>query len=448
MNISSANAEDRAFVRWMRDASPYMRAHRGQTFVIYLAGEVVADLVFPQIIQDLTLLCGIGVRLVVVHGTRPQLTARLAAAGQANILQGHLRVTDAACLEHAKAAAAAVRFGIEAQYAHATRIRPLGTTPLRIVSGNYVMARPAGVIEGIDLQFTGEIRRIDAVAITSQLQIADIVLISPLGYSPTGETFSLNAMDLATEVAIEIKANKLLLMTGEAPLRDDKGALRRQLTVREARELQRETGHHRQLNNAVRACQFGVGRTHLLNATDGVLLLELFTRDGVGTLISSMPFDQIRPATIEDVGGILDLIEPLEAAGILVKRSREKLETEIDHFMVVLRDGATVACGALYPFLPTATAEIAGIAVEPAYRRHGFGKLLLAALEARAAALDLRTVFVLTTQAAHWFQDQGYARGALETLPGERRALYNFQRNSQVLTKALGADSASIPPLP
>jgi amino-acid N-acetyltransferase len=269
----------------------------------------------------------------------------------------------------------------------------------------------------------------------------DVILISPLGYSPTGETFSLNAMDLATEIAIELKAAKLLMLSSEPPLRDARGALIRQLTIREVREFDRETRQDQRVANAVRACQFGVSRTHLLSATDGALLLELFTRDGVGTLVSNTPFDQIRLATIEDVGGILDLIEPLEEAGVLVKRSREKLENEIDHFMVAVRDGATVACGALYLFASEASAEIAGIAVDPRYRRHGFGKMLLATLEQRAMSAGLGSVFVLTTQATHWFQEQGYVAGSLDSLPRERRMLYNFQRNSQVLYKTL-RDSA------
>ncbi|MGD9600414.1 MAG: amino-acid N-acetyltransferase [Gammaproteobacteria bacterium] len=425
-----------AFVRGMREASPYMRAHRGHTFVVYVDGVVVAGAGFAQLVQDLTLLSGIGVKLVFVHGTRPEVTRRLEAAGVRTALKGHLRVTDAATLAHAKEAAAAVRFAIEAQFAHATRARPPGAPPLRVVNGNFVVARPAGIIEGVDLQFTGEIRRIDAAALAAQVEMVDVVLVSPLGYSSTGETFSLNAMDLATEIAIELKASKLLLLVEHA-LRDADGTLIRQLTLREARELQRATGGAQVLSNAARACQFGVGRVHVLQADDGALLLELFTRDGAGTLVSNAPFDQVRAATIEDVGGILDLIEPLESEGILVKRSREKLENEIDHFVVIVRDGATVACGALYPFPEHGTAEIAGIAVDPRYRRHGFGKLLLTTLESRAREQSIGTVFVLTTQAAHWFQELGYLPGALTDLPGERRALYNFQRNSLVFRKAL-----------
>lgn len=433
-------AENASFVRWMREASPYMRAHRGHVFVIYLGGELAADDGLPALVQDLALLCGVGIRLVVVHGSRPQLADRLARAGIAARLKGHLRVTDTATLAHAKDAAAAVRLTLEAQFAQASRARTAGAVPLRIGSGNYVTARPAGILDGIDLQFTGEVRRIDADAIMAQLGVADLLLVSPLGTSPTGETFSLNAMNLATELAIEIKASKLILLSRGRPLENAAGALVRQLTLREARDLQRHGARDSQpLACAIRACQFGVARVHLLEADDGALLLELFTRDGIGTLLSNVPFDQIRPATIEDVGGILDLLEPLEAGGILVKRSREKLENEIDHFTVVLRDGATVACGALFPFAEAGTGEIAGVAVAPGYQRRGFGKALLEALESRAAGVGLSSVFVLTTHAAHWFQEHGYARVALDELPGERRALYNFQRNSLVLRKALKA---------
>lgn len=427
-----------AFVRWMREASPYMRAHRGHTFVIHLAGELVDAPDFPHLVQDLSLLVGIGVRLVLVHGTRPQLAARLAAAGLASRLQGDLRVTDAVTLSHARDAAAQVRFAVEAQFAHATRIRPPGADPLRITSGNFVMARPAGIIEGVDLQFTGEVRRIDTAALEAQLEAADVVLVSPLGYSPTGELFSLRALDLACEIAQSLKAAKLILLTERDVLVAADGHLVPQLTLREAKDRLAETsGGDPLLKIAVRACHSGVERVHLLAARDGALLLELFSRDGVGTLISDTPFDQLRQASIEDVGGILDLIEPLEAEGVLVKRSREKLETEIDHFMLAVRDGATLACAALYPYPEAGTGEIAGVAVDPAYRRHGFGRLLMEALETRARELGLKSVFVLTTQAHHWFMERGYEPGDLDALPGERRALYNYQRNSQVLTRKL-----------
>ncbi|HMM76364.1 MAG TPA: amino-acid N-acetyltransferase [Gammaproteobacteria bacterium] len=427
------------FVRWMREASPYLRAHRGQTFVVYLGGEAIAGAGFPQIVQDLALLCGIGVKLVVVHGARPQVEARLARAGIATRMAGDLRVTDGAALAEVKQAVAAVRFSIEAQFAHATGQRQPGGGSVRILGGNFVVARPAGVIGGIDLQFTGELRRIDSAGLRAQLEHADLVLLSPLGHSPTGELFSLNGLELATAVAAELGAGKLVIYTQQPEVRDSSGRLRRQLTPLEMKEEPLSGPPAPVLAAALRACKLGVRRVHLVASdADGALLLELFTRDGVGTLLSDTPFDQLRRATIDDVGGILDLIEPLEAAGVLVKRSREKLEQEIDHFTVMVRDGLTVACGAVYPYLAEGMAELACIAVRPDYRSAGFGASLIAALERRAGELGIDTVFVLTTQATHWFQEHGYVKQGLDSLPMSRQALYNWQRNSQVLVKRLG----------
>jgi len=438
--VTTLAPQDHAgFVRWMREASPYLRAHRGQTFVVYLGGEAIAGAGFPQIVQDLSLLCGIGVKLVVVHGARPQVEARLAAAGIATAMAGDLRVTDAAALAEVKQAVAAVRYAIEAQFAHATGQRHSGVGSVRILGGNFVVARPAGVIGGVDLQFTGELRRIDSVGLRAQLDHADLVLLSPLGHSPTGELFSLNGLELACTVAGELGAGKLVIYTQQPAVHDGQGRLRRQLTPIEGREETLSGPPAPVLSAALRACKLGVRRVHLVaNDADGALLLELFTRDGVGTLFSDTPFDQLRRATIDDVGGILDLIEPLEAAGVLVKRSREKLEREIDHFTVMVRDGLTVACGAVYPYLADGMAELACIAVSPDYRSAGFGASLIAALERRAGELGIDAAFVLTTQATHWFLEHGYVRQGIESLPMSRQALYNWQRNSQVLVKRLG----------
>lgn len=432
-----APKDNAGFVRWMREASPYLRAHRGQTFVVYVGGEAIAGPGFPQLVQDLALLCGIGVKLVVVHGARPQVEARLAAAGIATRMAGDLRVTDAAALSEVKQAVAAVRYAIEAQFAHATGQRQAGGG-LRILGGNFITARPAGVIGGIDLQFTGELRRIDSTALRAQLEHTDLVLLSPLGHSPTGELFSLNGLELATAVAGELGAGKLVLYTPSPEVRDAEGRVRQQLTSLELKEHALAGPPAPVLAAALRACKLGVGRVHLVSSVDdGSLLLELFTRDGVGTLFSDAPFDQLRRATIDDIGGILDLIEPLEDAGVLVKRSREKLEMEVDHFTLLVRDGLTVACGAVHPYADDGMAELACIAVRPDYRKGGFGASLIAALERRAADLGMKSVFVLTTQAMHWFQEHGYVKQGIESLPMGRQALYNWQRNSQVLVKTL-----------
>lgn len=425
-------------VAWMREASPYIRAHRGQTFVVYFGGEAVNGKGFDGLVQDLILLCGLGIKLIVVHGARPQIDAMIDDAGIEPTFAGDLRVTDATALACVKAAVAAVRIELEARLSQAALdIRSRGSG-LTVASGNFVIARPAGVVNGVDLRFTGDVRRIDRNAIERRLNDGEMVLVSPLGYSPTGEVFNLNSLDLANAVATEVKASKLILMTDPPGIVDRDGSIVRQLTVRDARSfVSSSPGGARILERAIRACQFGVGRVHIVDRSiDGVLIEELFTRDGVGTLLSNTPFDQLRLATIEDVGGILGLIEPLEHDGSLVKRSREKLEIEIDHFSVIVREGIVVACGALYP-LASAMGEIACIAVHPDYRRGGFGNAVLEALEHRAHAADLRQLFVLTTHATHWFQESGYRRANISDLPVARQALYNLQRNSIVLVKEL-----------
>lgn len=425
------------FVGFMREASPYLRAHRDQTFVVYLGGEAIDGPGFPLVIQDLALLCGIGVKLVLVHGARPQVEARLQAAGIATHLVRDLRVTDHAALIEVRQAVATVRFAVEAQFAHETRPTRAGAAGLRLSGGNFVTARPVGVIDGVDLEFTGEVRKLDVAALRGQLDHADIVLLSPLAHSPTGELFSLNALDLATATAMALNARKLVIYTPQAAVLGSDGRVLRELTPHELRSPGARQGPPAPvMANAVKASEGGVERVHLVSSNeDGALLLELFTRDGVGTLVSSVPFDQLRPANIEDVGGILALIEPLEAGGVLVKRSREKLEREIGQFVVIVRDGLTVACGAAYPYAEDQMAELACIAVHPDYRRGGFGALLLEALERQAEAAGMDKVFVLTTQATHWFQERGFERCAIEDLPMGRLALYNYQRNSVVLRK-------------
>ena len=438
MTKTRAPVQD-SFVRFMREASPYLRAHRGQVFVVYLGGEVVASSGFGALVQDLALLSGIGARLILVHGARPQIEARLARARLSTRLVGDLRVTDADCLVQVRQAVAETRHVVEAQLAHAVAARPAGAAGLRVTTGNFVVARPVGVIEGVDLEFTGEVRKVDVEGVAAQLEQSDVVLFSPLAHSTTGELFSLNALNLALELATAIAASKLLLFCDGPTLQDEAGHSVAQITapaLRKAVDGGLAPGPIPLA--ALRACEAGVRRVHVVSSEhDGALLKELFTREGAGTLVSSAPFDELRQASIEDVGGILSLIEPLEASGVLVKRSREKLEREIERFQVMVREDTTVACGAVYDYPTERTAELACIAVHADYRRSGFGALLLAELEARARALGMDSVFVLTTQTTHWFQEHGYERSGIDDLPVARQALYNYQRRSVVLTKRL-----------
>lgn len=442
MTKQSSRLEGEAVVAWLRQVSPYFHKHRGQTFVVYFGGEAVADAGFTNLIRDLLLLAAVGIRLVVVFGARPQIEQRLAARGITPRAVGALRVSDAPTMQEVREVVGAMRLDIEAAFSFGSRGGPLSAASCRIASGNFVLARPAGIIDGVDLLFTGLVRNVDHKAIAARLEQGEIVLLAPLGYSPTGELFNLKAKDLAATVAAEIGAAKLILLTERDGITDAGGELVRQLTVHQAQQL-RATQRaavidFEPLETGIAACDLGVERVHILSRrVDGALLRELFTRDGIGTMLSSAPFDQLREGRVEDVSGILELVQPLAAQGLLVKRSRQKLENEIDHFVVMVRESTVVACGALYCYAEQGMAEIACIAVHPDYRGGQFGDVLLDALERRARSAGLQAVFVLTTQAIQWFNERGFRADTIDRLPMTKRELYNYQRNSAVLIKEL-----------
>jgi len=429
------------FVRWFRSSSPYIHAHRGRTFVITLGGEAVADPEFPSLVHDIALLHGLGIRLVLVHGARPQIEERLQSRGAELRYVGGLRVTDQAALACVKEAAGAARVEIEALLSMGLANSPMAGAQIRVASGNFVTARPLGVRDGVDYGHTGLVRRIDAAAIRQRLDSGAIALIPPLGYSPTGEVFNLTAQDVATSAAIALGAEKLICLLEGEGVRDSAGHPVDNLEPRQVdrlleQRLPEELEQH--LRAAVDACRSGVKRVHLIpRGIDGALLRELFTRDGIGTLLTAAPYENTRTAQLEDVGGILELIEPLEREGALVRRSREALENEIDRFTVMRRDGMVVACAALYPYPKDAMAELACLAVHPNYRGDRRGEKLLESLEKRAGEQGIDALFVLTTLTAHWFRERGFEPAGVEALPMKKQELYNFQRNSKVFLKRL-----------
>mgnify|MGYP006276943749 CR=1 FL=1 len=428
----------------LRNALPYINAHRGRVFVIVLSGETVQDDSFPYLIHDIALLAGIGVRLVLVHGARPQIEERLRTRGvEMRYGQGGVRVTDEAALTCVMEAAGTVRVQVEALLSMGLANSPMAGARIRVISGNFVIARPLGVRNGLDYQHTGEVRRVDGEALRRHLDVGDIVLLPPLGYSPTGEVFNLSAEDVATATAVELAAHKLVFLVDGPGLTDALGEVRPQLTLAETESLlENQVGLGEtlqgQIGCAVHALRHSVDRVHLLSRhNDGALLSELFTRDGVGTLLSRHGYDDLRTAQVDDVAGIQALIRPLEEQGVLVRRSRERLETEIGCFVVAERDGTIIACAALYPFEEEQIGELACVAVHPDYRSQGRGDALLAFAERTALTQGLTRLFVLTTHTSHWFQERGFEPAPIEALPVTRRAHYNHQRGSRVLVKNL-----------
>ena len=430
------------FVQWLRSVAPYVHAFRGKTFVVAFPGELVAAGALPVLAQDLSLLHALGIRVVIVHGSRPQVEEQLALRNAEARYHSGVRITDAVAMECAKEAAGELRLDIEAAFSQGLPNTPMAHAAIRIISGNFVTARPMGVIDGVDLEFTGIVRKIAYETIHPILSAGALVLLSPLGFSPTGEAFNLTMEDVAVSAAAALRADKLLFIT-ETPLMVDAGGTDiRELSAHEAEAVLHSgclpTDAAFYLQHAIKACLNGVPRAHIVPfATDGSALLEIFTHDGIGTMVSSINLETLREATIDDVGGILKLIEPLEADGTLVKRGRELIEREIDYFSVIEHDGVIFGCAALYPFPAEKMAEMACLTVNPEVQGQGDGERILKHMENRARAAGFKKLFVLTTRTAHWFLKRGFRSASVDDLPKDRQHMYNWQRKSQVLIKNL-----------
>lgn len=433
---------DGSFVTWFRSVAPYFHAFRGRTFVVAFGGELVAEGRFVALAHDLNLLHSAGIRIVLVHGSRPQIEAELRARKARSRYHRGLRVTDAVALQCVKAAVGWLRVEIDALLSLGLPNTPMAGAAINTVSGNFITAQPMGVHEGVDYQHTGTVRKVDAQAIRGCLDAGNIVIVSPIGYSPTGEVFNLSMEDVAVATAAALGAAKLVFFS-DAALLDAEGRVLPELSANEAERLLARGPHltadtRLYLAHAVEAVRAGVERAHVIaRGVDGALLLELFTHEGSGSMITADKLERLRGATIDDVGGILQLIEPLEADGTLVRRSRELLEREIGRFTVLEHDRLILGCAALYPFPRARAGELACLAVRPEYRRAGHGEKLMAAVEARARAAGMKRLFVLTTRAAQWFAERGFAEASPTALPAQKRALYNWQRRSKVLVKAL-----------
>ena len=434
-----------AMIEWFRASTSYINTHRGKVFVVLLSGEALADKNLPNVVYDLTLLHSLGVKLVLVHGARPQISAALEDDGKDSFYHRDIRITEAECIKTVTRVVGGESAKLEALFSIGISNSPMQGSDVRLCRGNFVTAKPTGIHDGIDYQYTGKVRKIRATSIQKQLEQDNIVLLSNLGYSLTGEIFNLSAEEVATEAAVALQAEKLILMVPCPGVLDDGGNLVASLSEDDARfyagklaKLDEESRCiSRALDTCLRAYSNKVHRSHLISFKEnGALIRELFTRQGNGTLISSDSFENLRVATIEDVAGILKLIRPLEENGSLVERSRELLETEIDNFKIVELEDSIIACAALYP-IGEDFAEIACIAIENSFQKNGYGDRLLSSLESQAKTVGVKKIFVLTTVASHWFLGKGFLEAELSDLPETRQELYNYQRKSKVLLKIL-----------
>lgn len=436
------SAQDEArFVAWLRQVAPYIHAFRGKTFVVAVPGELIQAGRLNALVQDLSLLHAMGMRIVVVHGSRPQVNEQLRLRGVEAAYAEGLRITGPVALECAKEASGEIRLDLEAAFSQGLPNTPMAHSAVRVVSGNLVTARPVGIVEGVDYRHTGLVRKIDVPTIRFALESGSIVLLSPLGYSPTGEAFNLSMEDVAASTAVALDADKLIVLA-ETAIEGADGVLRGEISEADARQLL-DSGTLADdsaftLRHALRACEGGVARAHIIPfGIDGSVLLELFQHDGVGTMLVEETLESVREATPDDVGGLLALIRPLEDDGTLVKRDRALIEREIGNFTVIEHDGVIFGCAALYAFPESGMGEMACLAVNPNVQNRGDGERLLRRIEQRARAAGLKKLFVLTTRTMHWFLKRGFIVASVDQLPAERKNLYNLQRRSLVLIKNL-----------
>ncbi|XPF93442.1 amino-acid N-acetyltransferase [Colwellia sp. RE-S-Sl-9] len=433
------NNDDKNNVKWFRNAAPYINAHRGKTVVLMFGGEAVAHPNFANIIHDIALLRSLGVKLVLVHGARPQIEERMQLLNVEPLMEDNIRITDAGTLSAVKDATGSLRLDIEALLTMGLVNSPMHGSQIRVSTGNFVIAKPIGVKNGVDFKHTGTVRRIDTVGINTQLDFGSIVLLSPVGYSSTGEVFNLSLEDVATQTVISLKADKLITFTDADGLMNEQGELIKSCgvsTVKALLDVTEDPVKQLLMRAIIQSSENGVERCHCLNyESDSALLQELFTRDGAGTLIAKDYQEQISTATIDDVGGILELLAPLEAEGILVKRSRELLEVEIERFTVIKKEDVIIACAALYPYPKENSGEVACVAIHPDYRKGNRGVRLINTIENLAKEKKLSSIFVLTTVSAHWFLEQGFTEQSVDSLPEDKKKMYNFQRKSKVFSK-------------
>ncbi len=361
-----------------------------------------------------------------------------------------MRITDEVALDCAQEAAGQLRYEIEAAFCQGLPNTPMANATVRVVSGNFITARPLGIVDGVDFMHSGQVRKVDVRASAARSTPARWCCCRPSAFRPTGEAFNLTMEEVATSTAIALQADKLIFLTRDARHPREASTTRRapidtELALADAERLLASLPAPTQptdigfyLQHCVKACRGGVERSHILPfAVDGAVLTEVYTHDGIGTMVVDEKLESLREATADDVGGILQLIEPFERDGTLVTRSRKEIERDIANYVVIEHDGVIFGCAALYPYPEARTAEMAALTVSPNVQGQGDGERMLKRIEQRARAMGLESIFVLTTRTMHWFIKRGFTQVDPDWLPEARKRKYNWDRRSKVLVKKL-----------
>ncbi len=444
MKDNKSSIEADATVSLLRQVSPYFLQHRDSLFVIHIEGDAIEHSSFQNLAKDLMLLSAVGIKIIVIFGAENQISSRLSKNKVVpQLIKGEV-IFDSACMVHVREIIGSMRFSIESCFSYVRDGTPMRMgAATKITSGNFVAGKSRGIVEGTDMLFSGEIRSLDDDGMRGRLAEGEIVLIPPVGFAPSGELFNLDSLTLALEISTKLKSSKLIFVSKE------KGVLHgddivRQISVAQAESEKSDRQLPGKLKDllatGVRACRDGVGRVHFISyLIDGTILRELFTRDGVGTMMSDTPFDNLRAANQTDIVEILELIKPMQEQGLLLSRTYENLLEDLKDFIVIIREGTVVAAAALHQYEEFSQGEVACVAVHRDYRGDEFGDMLLSELELRAEKNKVNKLFVLTTQAVDWFKERGYVLGNKEDLPQARLDSYSDIRNSAILVKTINS---------
>jgi len=420
----------------LREILRYVPRFRDRVFVIAIDGAIVEDDNFPNLLLDIALLRSLSVRVALVHGAAFQVQR---FAKIANVTPSDLDgtgITDAQTLQVALTAANRVTHEI---------LEGLSANDLRGACPNALVAHPAGILGGVDQQLTGRVERVDAVLLQSLLEHDIIPVIPPIGCDGVGRSYRLNSDAVAVEIAKTLNAVKLVYLSTDGGVKGPKGIIR-QMTVEEADGYLKKNrseltgGSHTKLAHAVRAGRSGIERVHIIDGREQEGLLgEVFSNEGIGTLIYTNEYQAIRPALKKDVRAVYQLIQQGIASEELVKRTQKDLEKQINDFFVFEVDKNPVGCGALHHFPEQNKAELACVFVDPRYENQGIGGKMIAYIDAQARQRGVGTLFCLSTQAINYFiQKGGFSLGTPDDLPPSRRELYDrSNRRSQVLVKRL-----------
>ena len=423
----------------IRDVIRYIQKFQNATVVIYLDDEIIDSPLFSSHVRDIALLHQAGIKVAIVPGAKKRIDQVLKTSRIKWTYENETRITSEKGINLIKMAAIDISNVV---------MTSLAANHITATIGNWVRARAKGVLEGIDYGTAGEIDKIQTDAIKNTLNNGFIPIFPCIGWSSVGKPYNISSITLAEEIAINLKADKLFFLMMNEKISNTNFDIPSSIGLSEEGEIpamniaeldlflesNKNSDNNKiisLLNTAKNACQNGVTRTHILNGSyDGALPCEIFSDLGSGTMIYSENYGKVRPMTQQDIPSVLSIMNPFIKKQILLPRTEDELLTQINDFITYEIDECVCACAALHIY--DNQAEIAAVAVDETYSHLGIGPKMINYLISKAKKLNLKSIFILTTQSADWFEKLGFQNDVIDSLPSERKKLWNSKRNSKV----------------